>query len=136
MGIKRAAQLARLKPEQRSPRIITAALSESITEVRREVQRIINIDLPEIERQEPTFLISRYLLADTIALIEAIEQDGVCMEGIRDGDRSVTLRGKLWHAVWLFFRAAHEDELAEGARYRLAQGVGHRTTGKKLNLIA
>ena len=52
--------------------------------------------------------------------MEEIELDGQYMEGIRDGDSSVSLRGKFWHYVCVNFRESHKAELAEGRKYREA----------------
>jgi hypothetical protein len=120
MGIKRAAQIARLKPMQRTPAVIEIAVNSSLPKVKAVVQEVLNLDLPEEDRREATVLFSRNLPAATANLMEEIELDGQYMEGIRDGDSSVSLRGKLWHYVCVNFRESHKAELAEGRKYREA----------------
>jgi hypothetical protein len=120
MGIKRAAQVARLKPEDRTPAVINNALNGSLPRVKHMVQEIINMDLPEEDRREPTVLFSRNLPAATADLMEEIELDGQFMEGMRDGDTSVSLRGKFWYYVMVNFRESHKAELTEGRKFRLA----------------
>jgi len=66
-------------------------------------------------------LLARSLPVQVIELIEEIEEDGVWLEGVRDGDNSLPLRAKLWCAVWMNFRANYLEELEEAHRYRIAE---------------
>lgn len=127
MGRIKAAEISRLEAAQRTPEMVKSAIEDPVPVFRRRVQEKINQTLPEEERREPLILFSRNLLPETVALIEEVEEDGQFMEGIRDGDTSVSLRNKLHHAVWTFFAAAHAEEIAEGRKYRLALETKEQT---------
>jgi hypothetical protein len=120
MGIKKAAQLARLEPQQRTPDVVKKVVEAPLFEAKRIVQETINSSLPREQRREPLVLLSRNVLPQTLELIEETERDGIYMEGIRDGDFGVTLRAKLWHAIFVSFNENHRPDLDEGRKYRLA----------------
>ena len=124
MGIKRAAQIARLKPIQRTPAVIEIAVNGSLSKVKAVVQEVLNQDLPEEDRRETTVLFSRNLPAATANLMEEIELDGQFMEGIRDGDSSVSLRGKFWHYVCVHFREKVRSPLGRKGHSALTVTVG------------
>jgi hypothetical protein len=120
LGLKKAAELARLEPLQRTAELLAEATRAPVSKVRRLVQERLNSDLPPDEQREVLMPFMRMLLPETIDLFEEIEEDGVWLEGIRDGDRRVSLRAKLYHAIAVFFLEAHAEELAEGRKFRLA----------------
>jgi hypothetical protein len=120
LGIKKSAQLARLEPAQRSQKVLAIAQQASASEVKRRVDEILAESKPEPQKERLT-LLSRSLPQQTIDLIEEIERDGIWMDGIRDGDKTVPLRAKLWHAVWANFKANYQGELEAGAAYREEQ---------------
>jgi hypothetical protein len=130
LGVKRAAQLARLKPDDRTPAVIKTALNSSLPKTKAVVQAIINIDLPEEDRREATVLFARNLAAATADQMESLEEDGQFMEGIRDGDTSVTLRSKFWYYVCVDFQERHKRELAEGREYREALEATKRQSAR------
>ena len=112
MGIKKAAEVARLEPQDRTPDIVKAAADPKVqvATIKERVQEKINLTLPADERKEPTQFFARNLTNQTVAYIEECESVGVYIEGIRDGNPAATLRDKLWYAVWLFFRENHPEE--------------------------
>jgi len=123
MGRVKANELARLSPEQRTPDVIQSAVEDTVPMVKQKVQEKLNMARPPEERKEALILLARNLPPQLIQMIEEIEADGVFMEGVCDGDMSVTLRAKLWHAVWTNFRANYEEELTEGRKRRLAMAA-------------
>jgi hypothetical protein len=120
MGIKRAAQLARLKPEQRRSAIIHAATSRPVTAVRQLVQETLNLDLPPDEQQEAVVLFARNFRPSVIARYEALEERAVWMEGVRDGDRTLTQREKFFLALISNFEANFDEELRDADQWRAA----------------
>jgi len=122
MGVKKAAEVYRLEPQDRTPDIVNAAADRNVpvAAIKEKVQEKINMKLPEEERKESTQFFARNLTARTVALIEEIELDGVWMEGIRDQNTQATLRDKLWHAVWVTFRENYQQELKDAMEYRKA----------------
>jgi hypothetical protein len=120
LGIKKAAQLSRLPPELRME-LLPSAQNASVASVKRSVDSILDEGKPKDEKKERLLPISRSLPQQTIDLIEEIEHDGIWMEGIRDGDKTLSLKAKLWHAIFLNFKANFQAELDAGAIYREEQ---------------
>jgi hypothetical protein len=120
LGVKKAVEVARLKPKDRTPAVIQTIRESSLPKAKHVVQTIINMDLPEEDRREATVAFMRNLPTATAELMEELELDGQYMEGMRDSDTSVTLRGKFWHYVCVDFRERHKADLAEGKKFRLA----------------
>lgn len=118
LGVKKAAQIARLPASKRTKEVVEHAKKSKLSKVKKSVQAKIDEDKPASERKVRLFPLTRNLQAETIEMIEEIEKGGCYMEGIRDGDRTMSLRSKLWHAVWVNFRANFSVELAEGEAYR------------------
>jgi len=119
LGVKKSAEIARLPEAKRTKAVIDKALkAESGAEVREIVREILNEELPASEKKEATVLFARQLPVKTVALLDSIEARGMWMEGIRDADRTLTQKQKFWHAVGVFFRDAHEQELAEADVYK------------------
>ena len=121
MGPKNAAEVARLEPGDRTPDVIEAAKKESTRKVKKIVQEKLNEKLDPEERKDPTFMFARNLDEPTIELIEQIEKDGIWIEAVRNGDKSVSQLVKLWNYVWAKFVLDYQEELEEGRRYREAQ---------------
>ena len=120
IGHKKAVELARLSPEERTPDMVKSAMEDALPVVRRRVQEKLNESLPPEQRKEPVMLFARNYPPEVIEAFEELEADGVYMEGIRDGDASLTLRAKFMFAMVCFFREAHEAELEEAREYRSA----------------
>jgi hypothetical protein len=131
MGRGRAVEVARLAPKDRTPEIVEAAKREPLRKVKARVQEKLNEAAVPEEHREATALLSRNLSIQTIEMIEEIEIDAVYMPGVRDADSSVSLRNKLWHAVWTFFREHYAADIAEGRKYRLAMEAAESGGAKK-----
>ena len=129
----KANELARLSPEQRTQDVIQSAVEDTVPMVKQKVQEKLNMARPPEERKEVLILLARNLPPQLIQMIEEIEADGVFMEGVCDGDVSVTLRAKLWCAVWTNFRANYEEELTEGRKRRLAMAAKSVQAGPRRN---
>ena len=128
MGVKRAAQVARLKPEQRTPAIIHAATSQPVTAVKQVVQETLNMELAPDEQKEATQLFAINLPASTVAGLEELMEVGIWMEGIRDGDRTQTMRQKFFGVMIVATREYYAQELAEAMRYKAARGARENGT--------
>jgi hypothetical protein len=120
MGAKNAAEIARLDPKDRTPEVVESAKKESTRKLKKLVQEKLNEKLDPEDRKEPTFMLGRNLDEPTIELIEQIEQDGIWIEAVRNGDNSVSQLVKLWNYVWSMFVLDHQEEIAEGQKYREA----------------
>jgi hypothetical protein len=84
------------------------------------VQETLNLDLPPDEQQEAVVLFARNFPPSVIARYEALEERGECMEGIRDGDRTLPLRTKFFIALIANFEANFDEELREADQWRAA----------------
>ena len=104
MGVKRAAQLARLKPEQLTPEIREMAKTEPVMAVRNKVQAVLNQTLPPDEQKPMLKLLAINLPDDYVAMFEELMEIGVYMVGIRDGDNTQTMRAKVFHSMLISFR--------------------------------
>ena len=119
LGVKKAAQLARLPKKKLTSQIVQEAKHETVKEVTVKINMMLDEEKPVSERKEKLVPLGNIgLPQSTIDLINEVEKDGMFMEGIRDGDKTLSLRAKLWHAVWFFFLDSHREELREAARYR------------------
>jgi hypothetical protein len=65
-------------------------------------------------------MLGRQLDEPTIELIEFIERDGIWIEAVRNGDNSLPQLAKLWNYVWTSWLVDHQEEMAEGQKYREA----------------
>jgi hypothetical protein len=73
--------------------------------------------LPPEERRDVGIFWGRYDPAEVIDRFERLEARGCYLEGIRDGDRTLTLRAKFMLALIVNFEAHFEEELAEADRF-------------------
>lgn len=121
MGIKKSCQLARLRSNQRDPETVKKVMRASVQKARQIVQEKINETLPEAERREITVLFSRNYTPTLVSYFEEVESIAIYMEGIRDGDTSVTLREKFMHAMLVNFCENYAHELAEAQKVRAAK---------------
>ena len=117
LGRIKAAEIARLAPEERTPEMLKCALEHSVPVVRQRVQETINKTLPPQERRQIGVFWGRYYPAEVIDRFEELEARGCYMEGIRDGDTSVSLRAKFMMAMIANFEANFQEELEEADRY-------------------
>jgi hypothetical protein len=117
IGVKKAAEVAKLPASERKA-AVEHAKKAKVSEVKKRTSAKIEGAKPENERKVKLFPFSRSLPEATIKLIEEIEKSGMFMEGIRDGDRTESLRAKLWNSVWVNFQASFAEELREGEQYR------------------
>ena len=120
LGVKKAAQLARLPEKDRTKARIKKAKSQTVREVTKEVDKVLDKQKPPSERKEKLVSFSVSLSQSTIDLIEKLEHDGVWLKLVRDGDKSLSLKAKLWHAVIWYFYDSHREALAEAALEREA----------------
>jgi hypothetical protein len=113
MGIKKSAQVARLKPEQRTPEIIQAAVSEPLLSVRNRIQATLNETLPPTEQKPILKLLAINLPEQYVDDFEDLMEIMHYMEGIRDGDRTLTMRSKAFHAMLVATHHYWGPELAQ-----------------------
>ena len=117
LGRIKAAEIARLAPEQRTPEMLKCALEHSVPVVRQRVQETINKTLPPQERREIGVFWGRYYPAEVIDRFEELEARGCYMEGVRCGDASISLCAKFMMAMIINFEANFPEELEEADRY-------------------
>lgn len=120
LGVKRAYQLSRLEPNQRTPELVQEALKAPVARVRGMVQHKINETAPPEEQREPLILFARNYPASVIARFEELEERAVWLEGIMDGDRTLPLRAKVMVAMCANFEANYAEELLEADKRRVA----------------
>lgn len=119
LGTKKAAEIARLPEQKRTQSVIKDALqAESVAEVKDQVRQILNEDLPPSERKEAGATLVRQLPVRTLARFEKLEERGIWLEGIRDGDKTLTMKQKLFHAIVVKFEEVMATELEEADEYK------------------
>jgi hypothetical protein len=124
MGVKRAAQLARLHPEDRTPATIRAATTETVMAVRNRVQAVLNQKLPKDEQGPMLRLLSINLPEDLVDEFEDLMETMSHTDGARDGDRAVTIRAKAFKLILIGAEQHWAQELAEAlVRMRAEAGV-------------
>lgn len=117
IGVKKAAELARLEPHERTPELIEAAVTEPLPSVKKRVQDRINENLPLDQRKEVKIKFVRSFTLPVIREYENFMKIAVNMEGIRDGDFTLTREEKVLLALISHFRANFTVELEEAAQY-------------------
>lgn len=118
LGVKKAAQIARLPEKKRTAQLVQQAKHQTVREVTSYVNRALDEEKPESEKKVKLVPLTIGLPNETIDLIDQVEKDGMFLEAVRDGDKTVSLRAKLWHFVWNEFLQNHQEELAQAAEYR------------------
>jgi hypothetical protein len=121
MGIKKASELARVEPSERTPELVRTAVEQSLPVVRRAVQAKLNETLPSDEQKPMLKLLAINLPEEYVDEFEELMEVMVYMEGIRDGDKTQTMRHKAFHAM---LQATYEywaPELAEALKLKRAK---------------
>jgi hypothetical protein len=131
MPQKSAYELSRLEPQHRTPEIIKAAQEEPVEKVKQRVQEKINMHLPPEDRKEILVLFAINLPPEVRDAIEELLEEMIWMEGIRDGDKSVSLRAKAFMALVANFRANFAVELAEAVHYRETHENAEQTIARR-----
>ena len=121
MGIKRAAEVARLEPEQRTPEIRQMAKTEPVMVVRNRVQAILNAELPKDEQKPMLKLLAINLPEEYVDEFEELMEVAIWMEGIRDGDNTQSMRAKAFQSMLFSFREYMAVELSEALAYMKAK---------------
>ena len=125
MGIKRAAEVAKLRPEQRTLEIREMAKTEPVVVVRNKVQAVLNQELPKDEQKPMLKLVAINVPEAYAAEFEEDMEVGTYMEGIRDGDSTQSMRSKVFHAMLIAFREYYAQELSAALKLMKAQGGVH-----------
>lgn len=120
MGLKKAVEMSRLEPFQRTPEVIEIALKQPLSKVRNCVQAELNKELPRDEQKPMTQMFTLLLPEDTLDELNVLLDDMQYAEGVRDGDTTRSLRAKAMDAIVKGARQFYEQELAEAAEYRAA----------------
>ena len=120
MGIKRAVEVSRLAPEQRTPEIREMAKTEPVMVVRNKVQAVLNQELPADEQKPMLKLLAINLPEETVQRFETLMEVMVYMEGIRDGDNTQTMRAKAFNAMLWSTEQYLAPELAQAEKLRKA----------------
>jgi uracil-DNA glycosylase len=115
LGIKRAAQIARLPESKRTKKLVKEAKEQSVAEVKQAVDELLT---PESERKAHLVPLTLGLPQEVVDLIADVERGGEWLEHVRDNDRTWTLRAKLWHQVWWEFYDNHREELKAAEQFK------------------
>jgi hypothetical protein len=121
MGVKRAAQLARLHPEDRTPATIRAATTETVMAVRNRVQAVLNQELPADEQKPMLKLLAINLPEDLVDDFEQLMEVLAYTDGARDGDQSLTIRAKSFKLILIGAQQHWAQELAEALKRMKAE---------------
>jgi hypothetical protein len=120
MGLKKAAEVAKLNPEQRTKEIVELATKAPLAKVKQRVREVLNKHLPQDLKKEYTVSFVRSMTPSIVARYEALEANGVWLEGICDHDPTMTAKQKLLLAVIVNFEATHGEQLLQAEQKRLA----------------
>jgi hypothetical protein len=124
MGVKRAAQFARLKPEQRTAEIISAATTQTVAAFKQVVQKKLNEDLPPDERKPMLVLFAINLPAEMVDEYEETLEVMMYVDDVRDGDNTQSMRMKAMGVILFGARQYFAPELAEALKLKkVAEGV-------------
>jgi hypothetical protein len=121
MGIKKASELARVDPSERTPELVRTALEQTLPAVRRAVQERINAHLLPDEQREMTQLFAINLPDSIIEEVEEYLEVAIWMEGVRDGDSTMTMRQKAFGMLVVAAREYFALELADALQYKKAR---------------
>jgi len=116
LGIKKAAQVARLPEKKRTKKLLKQVKKASVAQAKALVDAVLAAEAGEQKVKLVPYTIG--LPQEVVDLIAQVESSGQFLESVRDNDRSWTLRAKLWHQVWWHFLDVHREELAAAARYK------------------
>jgi hypothetical protein len=129
MGQKKAVELTRLQPHQRTPDVIAVALTQPLSKVRNVVTARRNETLPPHEQKPMVRMFALLLPEDTCDELNELLDEMEYAEGVRDGDMTRTLRQKAMDAIVKGARLFYQQELAEAAEYRAAKEAFDARTG-------
>jgi len=120
MGIKRAVEVARLRPKQRTPEIREMAKTAPVMAVRNRVQAVLNLDLPKDKQNPMLQLLAINLPEETVERFENLMEVMVYLEGIRDGDNTQTMRAKAFDTMLWSTEEYLAPELAQAMKLKKA----------------
>jgi hypothetical protein len=124
-GIKRAVEVARLKPEQRTPEIREMAKTEPVMVVRNKVQQILNQDLPKDEQKPMLKLLAINLPEQYVQEFEELIELLGHTEGARDGDSTQAIRAKAFNLMLIGAAEYWAQEIAAVMREMKAEAATH-----------
>ena len=124
-GIKRAVEVARLKPEQRTTEIREMAKTERVMVVRNRVQQILNQDLPKDEQKPMLKLLAINLPEEMVAEFEELMEVLGYTDGARDGDTTQAIRVKAFNLLLIAGREYWSMELAQAMKLMKAEAAAH-----------
>jgi hypothetical protein len=126
MGYKKALEFHRLPSKKRTKALIESVIDKPLTQVRQIVQEEINRDLPPEERKEPTIPFVRQYPRALVEKFEALEARALNLEGIRDGDMSISRRTKFMYALLINFEQVYFEELLDADDYAASMETKRR----------
>jgi hypothetical protein len=124
-GIKRAVEIARLRPEQRTPEIRHMAKTEPVMAVRNKVQAILNTDLPKDEQKPMLKLLAINLPEDYVTEFEELIELLGHTDGARDGDSTQAIRAKAFNLMLIGAAEYWAQEIGAVMRQMKAEGAVH-----------
>jgi hypothetical protein len=135
LGVKKAAQVARLPESKRTKKLLKQVKKASVKEAKQLVDAVLAAEIPKDERKAAVVSFSINLPQEVIDLIDEVEHSGQFLESVRDNDRTWTLRAKLWHQVWWYFLDSHKEELKAAEQYRndFLAAKGENPTSQSIN---
>jgi hypothetical protein len=119
IGHKRAAELAKVPPEERI-NLVTTALESSPEEWAEAIQNAKNKGKPPEEQKEATVLFARNYPVSLVARFKDLEARALYMEQFHDADKSISAEAKFLYALVIFFEAGNAEELQQADKRRKA----------------
>ena len=120
MGQKKAVELSRLAPHQRTPEVVRTAVEQPLSKVRNIVTAKLNEELPPDEQKPMVEMFTAMLPLEVCTDLEALLDVMEYMDGVRDGDTTWTLRQKAIYALIEAGRNYWQDEIVKAREYKAA----------------
>lgn len=124
-GIKRAVEVARLRPDQRTPEIRKMAKTEPVMLVRNRVQAILNEELPKDQQKPMLKLLAINLPENLVQEFEKLLEVLGHTDGARDGDDTQTIRHKAFNLLLIGAREYWALELADALKRMKAEAAAN-----------
>ena len=125
MGIKKASELSRVEPSQRTPELVRTAVEQSLPVFKRAVQAKLNETLPADEQKPMLKLLAINLPEEHVQEFEELIELLGRTDGARDGDTTQAIRAKAFKLMLIGAAEYWAQEIAAVMRDMKAEAAIH-----------
>jgi len=125
MGIKKASELSRVEPSQRTPELVRTAVEQSLPVFKRAVQAKLNETLPADEQKPMLKLLAINLPEEYVQEFEELIELLGRTDGARDGDTTQAIRAKAFKLMLIGAAEYWAQEIAAVMRDMKAEAAIH-----------